>query len=300
MAAENVFATQITLGLIGSGALNLLKKSSLVSFVNQNSTTLNHAILLATSAAGALGVHTAWNASQHSLTITGLDLATIAASLWLWAKQWTIQFLVHRGAFGAVGTPSPVMSTNPIAGSGAIQGKAMQRSRLRESLGRIPVIARVPILVTVLFFVLAFVFTGCAAGKYNAAKVNQTVTMVIADAGTVAISAEQAYQSGKIPQTTAARTAINDLGSAYEDAKRLFSLALLAEGAYNQSESAQLAACQPATSQGGVVSDPANCKAATQAATSAKSSLDTAQANLSASLNALTTKTAAVKALPAQ
>lgn len=102
MAAENVLATQVTLGLIGSGALNLLKKSTAVTFVNEHSKVLNHLFLLLTSATGALGVHAAWNPQEHSLLFTGLDAATIAASLWIWGKQWAIQFLVHRGAFGPV------------------------------------------------------------------------------------------------------------------------------------------------------------------------------------------------------
>lgn len=149
------------------------------------------------------------------------------------------------------------------------------------------------LLCTVLLF-----GAGCAGKKpVTVAQVNKSVTTVIADAGTVAIQSEQAYQAGKIPQTAAARTAINDLGAAYEEAKRVFSMVLLAEGAYNASESTQLQACQPASSQGGVVPDPAKCQAATQAAHTAKSSLDTAQANLSASLQALTTKTAAVTSL---
>ncbi len=289
MAAENVLATQITLGLLGSGFLQYLKNSSAFSFVHQNSKTVNHLILLATSAVGALGVHSAWNASQHSLMITGLDFATIAASLWIWAKQWAVQFLVHRGAFGAIATiapESPVAKEviSPALLSGGI-GKPIARMRT----------------VSVAMLVCCMLFAGCAAQKpVTVGQVNKSVTTVIADAGTVAISAEQAYQAGKIPQTAAARTAINDLGGAYEEAKRLFSLALIAEGGYNVSTSTQIQACQPASSQGGVVPDPAACKAATQAAGTARSSVDAAQANLAASLQALTTKTAAVKALPAQ
>lgn len=106
MASESVLATQVTLGLIGSGALQLLKKSSAVKFITDKTGGLNHVVLALTSAAGALGVHLAWNASSHSLTITGLDAATIVTSLWLWGKQWAIQYLVHRGAFGAVATPA--------------------------------------------------------------------------------------------------------------------------------------------------------------------------------------------------
>jgi hypothetical protein len=286
MAAENVLATQITLGLLGSGFLQYLKNSTAFRFVNQNSKVFNHLVLLATSAAGALGVHTAWNASEHSLMITGLDFATIAASIWIWAKQWAVQFLVHRGAFGPIASPDAGVA-NPLI------------SQAPATLGNIgKPMARIGLLGTLVACCL--LFTGCAARNVTVGQVNKSVTTVIADAGTVAIAAEQAYQAGKIPQTAAARTAINDLGGAYEEAKRLFSMVLLAEGGYNAKQSAQMQACQPASSQGGVVSDPANCQAATQAAANARSSVDTAQANLSASLQALTSKTAAVKALPAQ
>jgi hypothetical protein len=300
MAAENVLATQITLGLLGSGALQLLKKSSLVTFVDQHSKVFNHVFLLATSAAGALGVHTAWNASDHSLVITGLDLATIAASFWIWAKQWAVQYLVHRGAFGAVSGAAPA-ATIGTANAGAPVSKQIGSDPASLNLGK-PMsrsLARLAFVFVLLFSLV--LFTGCAAQKpVTIGQVNKSVTTVIADAGTVAISAEQAYQAGKIPQSAGARTAINDLGAGYEEAKRLFSLLLITEAAYNAKESAQIQACQPASSQGGVVSDPANCKASTQVATTAKSAVDTAQANLSASLQALTSKTAAVKALPVQ
>ena len=104
MAAENVLASQITIGMIGAGFLQFLKSQSWLSKINQNSVALNHIVLAATSAAGAIGVHAAWNASAGSLTITGINLAAIAAGLWVWAKQWTVQYLVHKGAFGAVAT----------------------------------------------------------------------------------------------------------------------------------------------------------------------------------------------------
>jgi hypothetical protein len=290
MAAENVLATQVTLGLLGSGLLNVLKKSTLVSFVNQNSTTLNHLILLATSAAGAIGVHFVWNASGHSLTITGLDLATIAASLWIWSKQWAIQFLVHRGAFGAVSTNGAVVATANSAAQVSKQG--FSPGVKRSSLARLAFACFAFVAIAA-----ALMFAGCAAGKYSAAKTNQTVTTVIADAGTVAISAEQSYQAGKIPQTAAARTAINDLGAAYNTAKDVYGDVLRAEALYNASQLAQVTQCQPASVQGGVNPDPAKCQAATQAATNARGSLDAAEGKLTDSLNALSTKTAAVKAL---
>lgn len=300
MASENVFATQVTLGLLGSGILNLLKKSNLVKFVNDNSGTLNHLILLITSGAGALGVHAAWNASSHSLTITGLDFATILTTLWLWSKQWAIQFLVQRGAFGPVSLPGA--GANPAAGvstktssvagvGGMMPGKPLVRISVRR--------------LAFLCFGLALfcglmLFSGCAAAKYTAANVNQTTTTVIADAGQVAIQAEQSYAAGKIPQNEYTRGAINDLGNAYNQAKVVYAALLQAEATYNYNQAQQIAACQPASTQGGVVPDPVKCTTATQNATTAKAGLDTAQVSLSTSLQALSTKTAAVKAIKAQ
>lgn len=106
MAAENVIATQLTLGMLGAGLLQWLKSQKWISSVNANSSKLNHLVLLATSAIGSLGVGFVWSSTNHSLTITGLDLAAIAGAVWLWAKQWTMQFLVHRGVFGPVSHPS--------------------------------------------------------------------------------------------------------------------------------------------------------------------------------------------------
>jgi hypothetical protein len=119
MAAENVLATQITVGMIGAGFLQFLKSREWLPFLNQHSKALNHIVLATTSAAGAIGVNAVWSSSEHSLTITGLSLATIAAGLWVWAKQWTVQYLVHRGAFGAVSGAAPAASPDITGGIGA-------------------------------------------------------------------------------------------------------------------------------------------------------------------------------------
>jgi len=112
MAAENVLATQITLGMMGSGLLQFLKTRAWIPFINQHSVGLNHIILGLTSVAGALGVNAVWSSSEHSLTITGLSAVSIGAGVWVWFKQWTVQFLVHKGAFGSVAVPAPAL---PVA-----------------------------------------------------------------------------------------------------------------------------------------------------------------------------------------
>lgn len=117
MASENVLATQITIGTIGSGVLAYLKTAKWAPWFNKHSAAINHIYLLITSAAGAIGVHAVWDASSHSLTITGLSIATIAYGFWEWAKQWTVQYLVQRGAFGPVSTPgdAPAVPSTPVA-----------------------------------------------------------------------------------------------------------------------------------------------------------------------------------------
>lgn len=117
MATENVLATQLTLGTIGAGVLAYLKTAKWAPFINKHSAKFNHIWLLTASAVGALGVHAAWDASAHSLTITGLSALAIGHAIWEWAKQWTVQYLVQRGAFGPVAIPgdAPPPVVIPVA-----------------------------------------------------------------------------------------------------------------------------------------------------------------------------------------
>lgn len=119
MASQDVLATQITIGTIGSGLLAYLKSAKWAPWFNKHSATINHLYLLASSAAGALGVHAVWDASSHSLTITGLSLVTIAYGFWEWAKQYALQYLVQRTAFGPVSVPgdAPPVPVVPVAES---------------------------------------------------------------------------------------------------------------------------------------------------------------------------------------
>jgi hypothetical protein len=142
---------------------------------------------------------------------------------------------------------------------------------------------------------LAWSLGGCGAkNPPTAGSVHKTITTVIADAGTVAISAEQQYKAGSIPQTETTRTAINDLGNAYEFAKRVYLRVLAAETTFQHAQQAQLAACAPAAT----TTDP--CKAATAAVQQDQLALDSADATLSTSINTLVSKTSAVKTLTKQ
>jgi hypothetical protein len=138
-----------------------------------------------------------------------------------------------------------------------------------------------------------FSTTGCGPKNLpKAGQLNFTITTVIADAGTIAISAEQQYQAGQIRQNEYTRKVINDLGLAYNDAKQFYSLYLGAYAEYGTAQQKQIQACTPGTTQ---TTDA--CTAATAASTAAQKKLGTSQVNLDSSVSALTTKTNAVKAI---
>jgi len=115
MASENVLATSLTLGTIASGVLAYLKSAKWAPWFNKHSAAINHAFMLVTSAAGAIGISATWDAANHTLTIAGLSLATILHGGWEWLKQWSVQYLVHRGAFGPVSVPgdAPPLPVTP-------------------------------------------------------------------------------------------------------------------------------------------------------------------------------------------
>ena len=112
MTNRGTMIAAIAAGLFSAGALQWLKNRAWLPFVNQHSAAFNHVFLLVTSISTGLGIHLVWSGASHSLTITNLDAAAIAGSLWIWAKQWTIQFLAHRGVFGPVAVPSPQPAKN--------------------------------------------------------------------------------------------------------------------------------------------------------------------------------------------
>jgi hypothetical protein len=118
-ATQNVVLTQLTLGTIASGVLAYLKTAKWAPWFSQHSAKLNHIFILLTSAAGAVGVHWVWDASAHSLLITGLSASGIGLGLWEWAKQYTLQYIVQRGAFGPVAIPgdAPAPAVTPVKAS---------------------------------------------------------------------------------------------------------------------------------------------------------------------------------------
>lgn len=120
MASDSVLATSLTLGTIASGVLAYLKSAKWAPWFNKHSAKINHIFMAASSAGGAIGIHAVWDSTNHALTITGLSLIAIWHGAWEWTKQWTVQYLVHRGVFGPVSIPgdAPAIPAVPVTSAG--------------------------------------------------------------------------------------------------------------------------------------------------------------------------------------
>jgi hypothetical protein len=152
-------------------------------------------------------------------------------------------------------------------------------------------------------FFLAVALCGCiglsSCAALSPAKTNRDITMGIASAGAAANSAENLYQTKQIPQTDANRKAINDLGSAYNEAKAAWLVVLTAESVYRGSQNVQLAVCAPGAAATDLKINGAavSCPQATTNAAKAKAQLDADNAALAAKVSALSASTAAVQSL---
>lgn len=148
-------------------------------------------------------------------------------------------------------------------------------------------------------------FAGCGAQKpVTVGTVNKDITLGIAEASTVATTAEAEYQQGVIPQTAATRKAINDLGAAYNVARASWIAVLNAESKARAATNAQLAACTPAAAPPAASGAPLpvaqprpTCPAATASAQQAATTLTDVQAKLNTALATMGTQTTAVKAI---
>lgn len=170
----------------------------------------------------------------------------------------------------------------------------MTKHHIKKALGYTAIA-----LFTILWFCFACTIGGCSLVKTaQSAPAQETLTEVIADAGTAALTAEQMYQAGTIPQSAAARTAINDLGNAYNDAKAAYVAVLTAETVYQAAVNSQLQACAPPSTGTGptaATGSAATCTNATAHATAQKVIMDSSTAALTTKVGALTAKINAVK-----
>jgi hypothetical protein len=97
MAAEASSAiSHVTTAGVVVFAINWLKRSSLFPWITAERTKLLRVLAVAGAGIGALGIHVAWNADAHSLTLTGLSLVSILTLGAAWLKSFVTQEVIYQ------------------------------------------------------------------------------------------------------------------------------------------------------------------------------------------------------------
>lgn len=90
------FGTQVVIAGIISTLLGMLKKSSWFPWITAETSKVNRVVAIALSFLGTAGIHFAWNASSHSLTITGLALWPLLTFLWHGVAQSYVTHFYYK------------------------------------------------------------------------------------------------------------------------------------------------------------------------------------------------------------
>jgi hypothetical protein len=103
---------QLTISAVVVMIVQWLKNTKWVPFMQAHTDTLNRVVAWGAAAGTALGMHLAYDSASHTLTISGLALATIAHGGWDWIKSIAVQELIYKGVLkpGATATAvSPIV-----------------------------------------------------------------------------------------------------------------------------------------------------------------------------------------------
>lgn len=105
----NAFATQVTVSGIVVALLQWLKNSKWFPWLSAESAKVNTVVAALAAAAGAIGVHLAWNQGaipgSYMLEVTGLTLMGVLGGVWAWLKMFVYQQIIFR----ATVKPTPLV-----------------------------------------------------------------------------------------------------------------------------------------------------------------------------------------------
>lgn len=111
----NAFATQVTISGIIVALMQWLKNSKWFPWLTTESEKLNRVIAAAAAAAGAIGVHLAWNHGDipgtYMIQVTGLTLMGVLGGVWSWLKMYVYQQIIFR----ATVKPAPLSTGDGVA-----------------------------------------------------------------------------------------------------------------------------------------------------------------------------------------
>jgi hypothetical protein len=119
----NAFATQVTVSGIIVALMQWLKNSKWFPWLTAESSKVNSFVAAAAAAAGAIGVHLAWNhgaiPGTYMIEVSGLTLMGVLGGIWAWLKMFVYQQIIFR----ATVKPAP-LATDAGAAKVQLQGIA--------------------------------------------------------------------------------------------------------------------------------------------------------------------------------
>ena len=90
MADANIAMTTFTTGALTVAGLNWLKASPWFPWITKERNTLVRILSIVAATASSAGIGHIWNASDHSLIISGLTLPNVVGFVWAATKQFAM------------------------------------------------------------------------------------------------------------------------------------------------------------------------------------------------------------------
>lgn len=121
----NDLMSTLTASTLAVSAIQWLKESKYVPFINQHSAGLNRALSWAIAFFSGAGIHYTFNGDAGVLTITGLSAGVIFHSVTITCKQYVAQWLVYKGLVKGpaadVAAVKEGIPVTPVASPGTVQ-----------------------------------------------------------------------------------------------------------------------------------------------------------------------------------
>lgn len=90
-------ADQVTASAVVVLALQYLKKSRFAPFITYETDVLNKALAALFAAFTAVGIHYSYDATTHTLMVTGITVGAFLHGLWHWLTSFSFQQLIYHG-----------------------------------------------------------------------------------------------------------------------------------------------------------------------------------------------------------
>ena len=129
----NDFMSTIAASTLAVSAIQWLKNTKLVPFINAHSAGINRTLSWFIAFASGAGIHYTFNGDAGVLTITGLSAGVIIHTATITCKQYAVQWLIYKGIVkGPAETVTAIsegVRTVAVASPGAIMASAEQSAK---------------------------------------------------------------------------------------------------------------------------------------------------------------------------